>query len=183
MGLWKKLCCNSCFIEAALLLPFTKILLRIYLFSIPAELAVPFSTCQYSTAKDWLRPSRQSIWWNIAHKQCHTRFNSCPRGSHNNSFFANSAAFLIKFWVKFYHHLISKSPKVTALSFIFQPRRAVDLDKTKLVWLLMERELSLVWHCTCMRFRKIDCQQVYFSLRMRAFFGKATAGFQMVNVK
>ena len=47
-------------------------------------------------AADWLWSSRQSILWNIAHKQCHTRFNSCPMGSHDNSFFANSAALLIK---------------------------------------------------------------------------------------
>ena len=63
---------------------------------------------------------------------------------------------------KSYHHLMLKSPKVTAPSFIFQPWRAVDLDKTKLVWLLMERELSLMWHCACVLFRKIDCQKFIF---------------------
>ena len=83
---------------------------------------------------------------------------------------------------KSYHHLMLKSPKVTAPSFIFQPWWAVDLDKTKLVWLLMELEWSLIWHCVCVLFRKIDCQKFIFHC-VWALFCKIDCSFPGVGVK
>ena len=55
------------------------------------------------------------------------------------------------------HHVISELKKVTAHELYYQFEPSADFFKNEVLWLIIERSSSLVWHCLCAIFHKIDC--------------------------
>ena len=47
---------------------------------------------------------------------------------------------------------------------------AVDVVKSELAWLPLGHDLSLVWHCTCLFFYKIDCSLFQITLLIHIIY-------------